>query len=61
MDVQFTVPLQVKIVPVVNYDWEHRRYVGSLVTTHRGSEYVAYVLKGEYSWMVCMHSCRYGA
>ncbi|XP_064611108.1 enhancer of mRNA-decapping protein 4-like [Liolophura sinensis] len=43
---------KVKIVPVVNYDWEHRRYVGSLVTTHRASEYVAYVLKGKSGGIV---------
>ncbi|KAK3581117.1 hypothetical protein CHS0354_033910 [Potamilus streckersoni] len=43
---------KVKITPVVNYDWEHKFYVGSLVAIHRNNEYAAYVLKGKGSGVV---------
>ncbi|KAL3859977.1 hypothetical protein ACJMK2_010154 [Sinanodonta woodiana] len=43
---------KVKITPVVNYDWEHKFYVGSLVAIHRSNEYAAYVLKGKGSGVV---------
>ncbi|WAR11787.1 EDC4-like protein [Mya arenaria] len=43
---------KVKITPVVNYDWENRRYVGNLVAVHRGNIFVAYVLKGKTGGVV---------
>ncbi|KAL4234139.1 enhancer of mRNA decapping 4 [Mactra antiquata] len=43
---------KVKITPVVNYDWEQKRYIGNLVAVHRANIYVAYVLKGKTGGVV---------
>ena len=36
-----------KTTPVVNYDWEQKRYVGNIVAVHRNNVYAGYVLKGK--------------
>ena len=38
--------LQVKINPVVNFEWEAKHYIGQLVAVHRNGLHVAYVLRG---------------
>jgi len=37
---------QVKINPVVKYDWEQRRYIGNLIAVHLNHTHIAYVLRG---------------
>ena len=37
---------QVRINPVVKYDWEQRRYIGRLVAVHLNHTHVAYALRG---------------
>ncbi|XP_078608000.1 enhancer of mRNA-decapping protein 4-like isoform X2 [Branchiostoma floridae x Branchiostoma japonicum] len=36
---------RVKVIPVANYDWEHKYYMGSLVAIN--NTYIAYALKGK--------------
>ncbi|XP_071959655.1 enhancer of mRNA-decapping protein 4-like [Antedon mediterranea] len=43
IDVNTPGSSKVKITPVVNYDWEHKYYIGNLIAV--SSNYVAYVLK----------------
>ena len=48
----FLLYFQVKITPVVKYDWEPIFYVGNLVAIHWNNIYAAYTLRGmlyEYS------------
>ena len=37
---------QVKIKPVVNYEFEHRYHHGEMVSIHHLGSFVAYVLRG---------------
>ena len=41
--------IQVKINPIVNYEWELRYHTGNIVAVHRDALYIAYVLRGESS------------
>ena len=43
---------KVKINPVVNFDWEHKRYIGNLVAAHRNGVNIAYTLKGRTGGIV---------
>jgi len=38
--------IQVKITPVVSFDWTVKHYTGQLVAVDRAHKYVAYALKG---------------
>ncbi|GFO25360.1 enhancer of mRNA-decapping protein 4 [Plakobranchus ocellatus] len=38
---------KVKIIPVVNHQWELNYYHGNLVAVHKDSEFVAYALRGK--------------
>ena len=47
--------LQIKVNPVVKYEWENKYYVGNLVAVHRNGIYIAYVIKGNCSDQIaCM-------
>jgi len=37
---------QVKINPVVKYEWEQRQYIGRLIAVHLNHTHVAYALRG---------------
>ncbi len=62
------VLFQVKINPVVNFDWEHKYYIGNLVAVHRNGIHIAYVLKGKLyaplitctvnivNWVLCLYN-----
>ncbi|GFS16803.1 enhancer of mRNA-decapping protein 4 [Elysia marginata] len=38
---------KVKIIPVVNHQWELKYYYGNLVAVHRDSDFMAYALRGK--------------
>ena len=48
---------QVKINPVVKYDWEPRRYIGRLIAVHLNHTHVAYVLRGRSTVVTANYHC----